>query len=174
MRPKCGASLSGFPGVRLLLVMSVLRTTFGCLMGCPRCFAHVAEPRACAALSELGTVFVATCNHPAATKEVVHATSREKISCCPGKPVSKDWILANGIGNMQVPFDIGSFRRVAKRCPCLDIVFPMARGLCRCSHDLPFSAYRPAFLSASLKLQSVVLDDVAESPIISPRTASHL
>mmetsp|Transcript_42368 Transcript_42368/g.76037 ORF Transcript_42368/g.76037 Transcript_42368/m.76037 type:complete len:539 (+) Transcript_42368:54-1670(+) len=29
-----------------------------------------------------------------------------------GQKVGKDWILANGIGNMQVPFDMGSFRKV--------------------------------------------------------------
>lgn len=47
-----------------------------------------------------------------------------------GKPVTKDHILANGIGNMSVPFDMGSFRKVklkadGAKCTtyCVDVVF---------------------------------------------------
>lgn len=47
-----------------------------------------------------------------------------------GKPVTKDHILANGLGNMSVPFDMGSFRKVKQRADgakhttyCVDVVF---------------------------------------------------
>jgi hypothetical protein len=47
-----------------------------------------------------------------------------------GAKVSKDWILANGIGNMQVPLDMGSFRKLKERAEgsrkttyCVDAVF---------------------------------------------------
>lgn len=47
-----------------------------------------------------------------------------------GKVVTKDHILANGIGNMSVPFDMGSFRKVKQRADgakyttyCVDVVF---------------------------------------------------
>jgi len=48
-----------------------------------------------------------------------------------GQKVTKDWILRHGIANLQVPFDMGSFRKVkgeraegAKQTTyCLDVVF---------------------------------------------------
>lgn len=48
-----------------------------------------------------------------------------------GQKVSKEWILTHGIANLQVPFDMGSFRKVkgeraegAKQTTwCLDVVF---------------------------------------------------
>jgi len=47
-----------------------------------------------------------------------------------GKPVSREHILAHGIGNMQVPFDVGSFRKLKARAEgakqstyCIDVVF---------------------------------------------------
>ncbi|OLQ15432.1 hypothetical protein AK812_SmicGene283 [Symbiodinium microadriaticum] len=33
-----------------------------------------------------------------------------------GQKVTKEWILANGIANLQVPFDMGSFRLFAGAC----------------------------------------------------------
>lgn len=48
-----------------------------------------------------------------------------------GQKVTKEWILANGIANLQVPFDMGSFRKVkGERAEgarhttwCIDVVF---------------------------------------------------
>jgi len=47
-----------------------------------------------------------------------------------GKPVSREHILSHGIGNMQVPFDVGSFRKLKARAEgakqstyCIDVVF---------------------------------------------------
>jgi len=47
-----------------------------------------------------------------------------------GRPVSRDFILTHGIGSMQVPFDIGSFRKLKQRADgakdttyCIDVVF---------------------------------------------------
>eukprot|EP00929_Paragymnodinium_shiwhaense_P024376 TRINITY_DN15016_c0_g1_i1.p1 TRINITY_DN15016_c0_g1~~TRINITY_DN15016_c0_g1_i1.p1 ORF type:complete len:558 (+),score=145.21 TRINITY_DN15016_c0_g1_i1:68-1741(+) len=47
-----------------------------------------------------------------------------------GKPVTKDWILTQGLGCLQVPFDIGAFRKLKERADgarktafCVDIVF---------------------------------------------------
>lgn len=47
-----------------------------------------------------------------------------------GKPVSKDHILAHGIGNLQIPFDVGTFRKLKARAEgarqttyCVDAVF---------------------------------------------------
>jgi hypothetical protein len=47
-----------------------------------------------------------------------------------GKPVTKDWIFAQGLGCLQVPFDLGSFRKLKERCDgarhtcyAVDIVF---------------------------------------------------
>lgn len=47
-----------------------------------------------------------------------------------GLKVSRDWILSHGIGNLQVPFDIGSFRKLKERSEgarqatyCIDVVF---------------------------------------------------
>jgi len=60
--------------------------------------------------------------------------SRHKMVDMPmaysGRPVSREFILSHGIGNMQVPFDIGSFRKLKERCEgarkttyCVDAVF---------------------------------------------------
>jgi hypothetical protein len=47
-----------------------------------------------------------------------------------GRPVSRDFILSHGIGNMQVPFDIGTFRKLKERAEgarqttyAVDVVF---------------------------------------------------
>jgi len=47
-----------------------------------------------------------------------------------GKPVCKDFILTHGVGNLQIPFDLGSFRKVKMRSDgakqttyCVDVVF---------------------------------------------------
>merc|ERR1719188_888186 len=47
-----------------------------------------------------------------------------------GKPVTRDHILTHGIGNMQVPFDIGSWRKLKERAEgakqttyCIDVIF---------------------------------------------------
>jgi len=47
-----------------------------------------------------------------------------------GKPVTRDHILTHGIGNLQVPFDMGSFRKLKERAEgakrttyCIDVVF---------------------------------------------------
>jgi hypothetical protein len=47
-----------------------------------------------------------------------------------GRPVSREFILSHGIGNMQVPFDIGTFRKLKERAEgakqttyCVDVVF---------------------------------------------------
>jgi len=47
-----------------------------------------------------------------------------------GKPVSRDWVLTHGLGNLQVPFDVGSFRKLKARSDgakqttyCIDVVF---------------------------------------------------
>eukprot|EP00927_Polykrikos_kofoidii_P034173 TRINITY_DN29008_c0_g1_i1.p1 TRINITY_DN29008_c0_g1~~TRINITY_DN29008_c0_g1_i1.p1 ORF type:complete len:585 (-),score=112.91 TRINITY_DN29008_c0_g1_i1:147-1742(-) len=47
-----------------------------------------------------------------------------------GKPVTRDWLLTHGIGNMQLPFDMGTFRKLKERSDgarhttyCVDVVF---------------------------------------------------
>lgn len=47
-----------------------------------------------------------------------------------GKPVDRDHILSRGLGNLQVPFDMGSFRKLKQRADgakrttyCVDVVF---------------------------------------------------
>eukprot|EP00747_Dinoflagellata_sp_TGD_P162427 gnl/TRDRNA2_/TRDRNA2_180023_c0_seq1.p1 gnl/TRDRNA2_/TRDRNA2_180023_c0~~gnl/TRDRNA2_/TRDRNA2_180023_c0_seq1.p1 ORF type:complete len:538 (-),score=128.77 gnl/TRDRNA2_/TRDRNA2_180023_c0_seq1:52-1665(-) len=47
-----------------------------------------------------------------------------------GKPADKEYILARGIGNMQVPFDMGTFRKLKERAEgskkstyCVDVIF---------------------------------------------------
>jgi hypothetical protein len=47
-----------------------------------------------------------------------------------GKPATKDWIFTHGIASLQVPFDLGTFRKLKERCDgarkttyCVDAVF---------------------------------------------------
>lgn len=67
-----------------------------------------------------GRFFVNMCKHKLAGMPISYS----------GKPVSKDYILAHGIGSMQVPFDMGSFRKLKARADgakqttyCIDVVF---------------------------------------------------
>eukprot|EP00405_Crypthecodinium_cohnii_P019644 CAMPEP_0206475460 /NCGR_PEP_ID=MMETSP0324_2-20121206/34093_1 /ASSEMBLY_ACC=CAM_ASM_000836 /TAXON_ID=2866 /ORGANISM="Crypthecodinium cohnii, Strain Seligo" /LENGTH=414 /DNA_ID=CAMNT_0053950823 /DNA_START=46 /DNA_END=1290 /DNA_ORIENTATION=- len=77
-----------------------------------------------------------------------------------GKTVSRDWILANGIGNMQVPFDIGSFRKLKERADgakqttyCIDVVFnPLIIQLFMDDEFCnKMSQYRPFVIGLALK-----------------------
>lgn len=47
-----------------------------------------------------------------------------------GKEVTKEWILTHGLGNLRVPFDVGSFRKLKARadgakttCYAIDVIF---------------------------------------------------
>jgi len=77
-----------------------------------------------------------------------------------GKHVSREHILAHGIGNLQVPFDVGSFRKLKERADgakqttyCIDVVFnPLIIALFMDDEFCnAMSQYRPFVINLALK-----------------------
>ncbi|CAE7569616.1 unnamed protein product, partial [Symbiodinium natans] len=71
---------------------------------------------------------------PASPRSFLNMTTHKLVEmprAYSGQKVTKDWILTHGIANMQVPFDMGSFRKVkGERAEgarhttwCIDVVF---------------------------------------------------
>jgi len=77
-----------------------------------------------------------------------------------GKPVSREHILAHGLGNLQLPFDVGSCRKLKERAEgakqtryCIDVVFNpfivnlfMDDEFCKATET-----YRPFVINLALK-----------------------